>query len=466
MLVEGACVIFGWGTPSTFEDPFVGFDDVRPLFVLNDDSSEYFVPKSRRRFFAEESFPVQKKPNTFRIFCLGGSTVQGRPFSTPTAFSTWLKIRLETTEPDKNWEVANCGGISYASYRLIPILKECLNYQPNLFILCTGHNEFLEERTYGHIKHVPQLFAAPRKTISKLRSYQLVRQVLVPDSPQQKPKLSVDSNPLLDYHNGIKAYHRDENWRAGVIQHYESNLQIMLAIAHKARVPVLLMKPCSNLSDSPPFKSEHRGGFSAEEQKTWNTLMQQARSHYKDNMPAAVSKLQQAIELDPLYASTHYALGKTYETLGERKLAKAAFLQARELDVCPLRIISPMEQAIESVVMETGTPFLDLHALLESECPDNILGDFLLVDHVHPSFRGHQLVADAIAKIMERQGWHEPHQELDSEVPGAYLKHFESLENTYFQKGRQTLENLRLWTQGRAEGPDIETRKTNTTTDE
>ena len=45
----------------------------------------------------------------------------------------------------------NCGGVSYASYRLGPILDEVLGYEPDLIMLYTGHNEFLEARTYPRL---------------------------------------------------------------------------------------------------------------------------------------------------------------------------------------------------------------------------------------------------------------------------------------------------------------------------
>ena len=36
LLVEGALRLGGWGRPEHGDDPFVGFSDVKPLFVLND----------------------------------------------------------------------------------------------------------------------------------------------------------------------------------------------------------------------------------------------------------------------------------------------------------------------------------------------------------------------------------------------------------------------------------------------
>src|SRR6476620_3378895 len=91
-VAEAACVLFNVGSKVPDEDPFVGFSQVYPLFVLDENGEHYQTAKSRLSFFAPDSFPAVKQPGTFRVFCLGGSTVQGEPFSIETAFSTWLEL--------------------------------------------------------------------------------------------------------------------------------------------------------------------------------------------------------------------------------------------------------------------------------------------------------------------------------------------------------------------------------------
>ncbi len=40
-------------------------------------------------------------------------------------------------------------------YAQLPILREVLNYDPDLIVVYCGQNEFLEERTYGQLRDVP-----------------------------------------------------------------------------------------------------------------------------------------------------------------------------------------------------------------------------------------------------------------------------------------------------------------------
>ena len=69
----------GLGKATDTNDPFLGFSDIHPLFVLNEEIGRYEIPKSRQTHFQPESFAAQKRTSEYRIFILGGSTVQGRP---------------------------------------------------------------------------------------------------------------------------------------------------------------------------------------------------------------------------------------------------------------------------------------------------------------------------------------------------------------------------------------------------
>src|SRR5581483_7503544 len=123
LVCELALRATGIGKPTDYNDPFVGFSDVHPLFVLNEQSGRYEIPKSRQTHFQPESFLAKKPRDEFRIFVLGGSTVQGRPWAIESSFTTWLELNLNAGDAARRYEVVNCGGVSYATYRLVLILQ-------------------------------------------------------------------------------------------------------------------------------------------------------------------------------------------------------------------------------------------------------------------------------------------------------------------------------------------------------
>jgi lysophospholipase L1-like esterase len=472
--VEGVCMLGGWGRPADYPDPYVGFSEVHPLFVLDDAGTRYRIPRSRRDFFAKESFPAVKEPKTFRIFCLGGSTVQGRPYSTPTSFPRWLQLSLNAGDDSRDWEAVNCGGISYASYRLVPILKECLQYEPDLFVICTGHNEFLEDRTYSHIKHAPGYAAVPMRRLSRLRTVTLLRSLISRArgksdvAPDDRPVLPADTSPLLDVENNqLQAYHRDDEWHAGVVEHFEFNLRRMIDIAAAAEVPVVLVLPPSDLRDSPPFKSETTSGLDAAAASRFRSLVERGRTTARSDLKKAIAALEEVVRIDGRHAGTWYLLGRCYDahwrkTLDDRyrDKARAAYVRARDEDVCPLRMVSPLEEVMRRVAAETETPLIDAHALLEAKCPDGILGRQFLVDHIHPSpVKGHQAIAHALADLLKSRGTFHPSDNWERDRAASFRRYLSELrrrDESYFLRGERTLRALRAWTKGLAEKPSLD----------
>lgn len=460
-VVEVLCRFNGWGSPENFDDPYVGFTAIHPLFVKDATSRHYVTAKSRLKYFAADSFPIVKSSGTFRVFCIGGSTVQGRPYSIETSFPTWMKLGLAEADPSRKWEVINCGGISYATYRLVPILEECLTYDPDLIILCEGHNEFLEDRTYESLKQSSTAARWTREAIGSSRIATLLREMLSNESSKQPAHANIlpdDADALLNYKNGIRAYHRDPDWRAGVVEHFELNLRRMIQLCRAHDVPVLVMLPPSNLSDCAPFKSEHRDGITESELAGWTRLRESAHEMSRRDVTSEIALLQEMISLDPDYAATHYELGKCFEAIGMHPEARAAFVAARDLDICPLRMVSELEVATRQVVSELDVSFLDAHALLEARSRNGILGGPILCDRVHPSFEGHQWIADELIRRMADMSYLSPKPGWENLAKAAFDRHFASLDTSYFLKGQRTIESVERWTHGDTNGQPIEQR--------
>jgi hypothetical protein len=68
---------------------------------------------------------------------------------------------------------------------------------------------------------------------------------------------------------GPDAYTRDDAFQRQVLAHYESSLSAMVDMAAEARAWLLFVTPLSNLRDFAPFKSENRGGLTAQQLRTW-----------------------------------------------------------------------------------------------------------------------------------------------------------------------------------------------------
>jgi len=448
------------------EDPYVEFHSVRPLFATDDERQKMEVAANRFPLFRPESFDVVKSENEFRIFVLGGSTVQGRPYAIETSFTTWLELSLQAAAPERDWQVVNCGGVSYASYRLVPILEEVLAYEPDLIILYTGHNEFLEDRTYDHVKQMPSSLGQAYVTISNLKSFMLLRQMSgistnPPVGNKEKTKLAEEVDALLDYQNGLEDYHRDPQWKQGVIEHFQLNLQNMIQMASNADVPLIMANPATNLKDCPPFKMVDSADLDEAARAESERLWAKARSMKPNQTELAIEYLRKAVQLNEGHAGLHYHLGQCYLQSGEREEARSCLTRAKDEDICPLRILSSMQEGIRKAASANGTPMVDIDLLFQELSKDGIPGDRWFLDHVHPTLAGHQQIAGRLVDEMVKQGFLSTQSGWELKRDQSYIDHLEGLDVLYFERGKQRLEGLRRWTKGRAQKVKGATARTN-----
>ncbi len=158
-------------------DPSVGFAGYAPLFLKHTQPNGEQIFKTapnKMQWFNMQSFPANKAEDVTRIFCIGGSTTYGRPYDDRTSFCGWLRRFLPEVDPTRRWEVINAGGISYASYRVARLMEELADYEPDLFIVYSGHNEFLESRTYNKLLKVPKFVRILAVQASRTRLYSLL----------------------------------------------------------------------------------------------------------------------------------------------------------------------------------------------------------------------------------------------------------------------------------------------------
>jgi tetratricopeptide (TPR) repeat protein len=402
------------------EDPFVGFSEIHPLYTVKDGKAS--TAPDRLKYFNEASFPVNKPAGALRIFCLGGSTTYGRPFDGRTSFSKWLEGLLKASDPEREVHVINAGGISYASYRIVPLIREILQYHPDLIVLYTGHNEFLERRTYAGLFDQGRHLITVRALLEKLNTYQALKTILTPLLPKpekrdggsgrsgkrdgKKSVLKDEVTAILDRSAGLDLYHRDDAFSQGVIRHFNYNLKTMISLCRNAKVPLILVQPASNLKDFSPFKSEHDVRLTAEAKKRVDEKLRSAGELLRGNRAAeALTMLGEAIASDPLYAESHYWKGKALLALGRDFEARTSFVKAKDLDVCPLRAISPLEEAVDRIAKKERVPVVPFRDFLNRKTAKNgdksgVPGKESFLDHVHPTIEVHQAIAELILETL------------------------------------------------------------------
>ncbi|MGC8738449.1 MAG: SGNH/GDSL hydrolase family protein [Candidatus Hydrogenedens sp.] len=137
--------------PPMVTDIGLGFTEDSRLFIPDPYDSRYLITHPNKTVaFQNQRFLKNKPSGTLRIFFLGGSSVNYVNYELPN-----LSERLEETlKPRyKEVEIINCGGLSYGTHRLVLIAREIVNYNPDLVMIYSGHNEF-EEIEQLHLARV------------------------------------------------------------------------------------------------------------------------------------------------------------------------------------------------------------------------------------------------------------------------------------------------------------------------
>jgi len=442
LLTELVLFALGWEDAKEETDPFLGLVGDQTLFELSADQTEYRVRNDRLGFFRPASFANPKPPNEYRVFVIGGSTVQGRPWENETAFPNWLEICLDANLPKRKAKVVNCGGVSYASYRISHIVEEVLNHEPDLLIVCTGHNEFLEDRTYSFEKNLSPSIVSIHRFLSNFRTYRFLRET----SLQMRETNRVTKDTLgpavitrLDYEKGLARFTTKSIDRESVAEHFRFNIAKMLSIADDHEVPILLMAPPSNQKDCFPFKPND----------TWTT---ESESLFANK---SLDQFQQMNDSES-DADFHFFYGQALLDAGRFEEAKVEFDRAIDQDICPLR----MNSTLRTVLLEASTPpkrpgipVLDLQKEFEAVSKNNMIGKEMLVDHVHPTIAAHQLIAQIITKHLQRSNLIQQSLSWEIDIVDEFERVIQSLDFGYFKRGKDRLESVKKWSRGQAIHP-------------
>jgi tetratricopeptide (TPR) repeat protein len=430
LLLEGALALFGVKPVFITEDPFVGFASNAPLFSPIPGPREnqmLTTAQNKIYYFNKQVFPLKKLPGTYRIFSMGGSTTFGRPYDDKTSFSGWLRQLLPAADNHKRWEVINAGGISYASYRVAHLMEELIHYQPDLFIIYTGHNEFLEERTYGEIRDMSPVIKTALSLLHKTRTYSAMNSAvqalgLKPRQTNSKRQtLGIRVDAILDLSIGLDHYTRDDTLRENILKHFRISLERMVALARSVDAQVIFVTPASSQNDCAPFKSEHTPGLSPMIQKRVEQMLKEAKEAMQaENWQVALSLLEKASGEDPRHAELQYRLGQTLMALGRFDEAKKSFQIASDEDICPLRALTPMCRIVTEVARDQGAGLVDYVGILERLTQEtkgySILGANLFLDHVHPTIEGNKILALALIDKLIEQGIVHPGPEWNEQT--------------------------------------------------
>jgi len=360
-------------------------------------------------------FRRDKAPGTLRLFVQGGSTAAGYPYGHGASLAGLLDQRLQRTYPDLDVEVVTTAVSAVNSYALLDFSGEILEQRPDGVLIYAGHNEYLGllgvGSGYSPGRRRPVVLAS--LAVRDVRLVQLAGRgwaALTPGTATSRTGSSGEAGggrgrtlmarivgekhiPL-----GSPLYHRG-------LGQLRTNLRALLARYRRAGVPVWIATVASNLRDHPPFVAGHGPGASAAERAAWR------RNHATGDLAlaqgdaaAALVAFDAAVATDDLHARGHFGRGRALEELGRFAEARSAYAAARDRDELRFRAPSEVNRVIRRVAAEEGARVVDVEAALEAAAPHGLIGDDLMLEHLHPNLEGYLLLADAFYRALMGEG--------------------------------------------------------------
>ncbi len=355
-----------------------------------------------------DTFSPMKDPGTFRIFCLGGSTTVGYPYWYNGAFSSFLRDRLQTIFPDRTIELINFGMTATNSFTVTDMARDLVHYQPDLFIVYDGHNEFYgalgiaSNESLGGMRWLTMLYLR----LIHLRTFEAMKDLY---GLLRRSSASVGSpegpGTLMErLSSGQEVPYQSRTYRRG-LEILKENLHDLASLCAEEKIPVIVSSQVSNLRDQVPFVSGAAPDATPAMRVEFERLLDEGTRKLAANQAdSAVALLRAALMLDSLHAEAHYRLGQCLDRLGRFVEALAEYTRARDLDQLRFRMSTDFNTAVQEEALRGGMIFADIERVFAEASPDSIVGNDLMFEHLHPRARGQFLMAREYARLMRSEG--------------------------------------------------------------
>jgi tetratricopeptide (TPR) repeat protein len=402
ILLEISLRIFHYGNNYSL---FIEYKDNPNFLMLNPEASKkYFTNQAIATTGNEELFKKEKDANTMRIFVLGESTTIGFPYFHNGSFHRWLKYRLMRTFPDKNFEIINLSLTAVNSYTVLGFAKEAVHYQPDAVFIYAGHNEYYGTLGVASTENIggnPFMI----KMVLKLRELKVVQ--LITNLYEKTAGLfrntknkSGETRMQLMVANGEIPY-QSKLYNRGVEQ-FRYNMDEALSIFNKEHIPVFISNLVSNEKDLKPFISLQADSIKFPAFKT--NFENGVKAFDAKDFPAAYNFFKEANKIYNKHALCNYYLGRLVYMQGDFNQAGKYFAMAKDLDGLRFRAPGEMNDIIDRLCVKYHDAYLvDTKTAFENWSADHLIGDSLILEHVHPNLTGYALISEAFYDAMIKE---------------------------------------------------------------
>ena len=386
-------------------------------------------PGVSRRYFSQENiaipephddiFEIHKRPTTKRIFMLGESTMAGFPYDYNATAPQLLHDRLQQVLPQYSFEVINCGLSAVNSYTVDDFIDELVDYKPDAFVVYLGHNEFYGALGVGSTEYLgksPSLIHLYLSFTKHLRLFRLVRDGVMKLRRLVHPDVTPAQSTLMEAMARSQAIlYGSEEYELAKKNFYH-NLEDIIGKATSRHVPILFSTLTSNVRDQQPLLAAFSPQTDERKKAEWKRIYSEGSSAFEiGNFNDAVVKFREAVHIDSANADGHFFLAKSLDTLGQFDLAKKEYEDARDNDGLRFRASGDFNNLLRMVCSAEHVPLSNTDKAFQQASPHHLVGNNLMLEHVHPNFDGYRLLAESIFQTLYDNDVIAPKSEYHSE---------------------------------------------------
>jgi len=246
LLLEGALWLLGLGDPDERFSMTRGFSEKARYLLPDKEHPGGWVTQ-----ISDGSYPERVIPpldGRVRVLLFGGSNTQSFP-------TDYIAEQLNRAAPEPGFEVINLGRAGYGSERVLILLRQALDLDPDVIFIYVGHNEFVEA---GFALELVRLWKAPWITraverLSRLRTLNVVASLFeaarapdAGDAPRPEARQGRgEEYQQLRYEDTLRFY-----------DVYRRNLETMLRLADERDVQVMICTVVGNMLFPPVVPGE------------------------------------------------------------------------------------------------------------------------------------------------------------------------------------------------------------------
>jgi len=379
---EVALRLADYGHPADF---FIR--DGKPgVFRTNPWFTDQFFPPSFGLKPLNFRLPIQKPPGEFRVFVVGESAAMGVP-EPGFGLAPQLRAQLRATYPGRAITVYNLGVTAINSHAILPIVRQAVEFQPDLFVVYMGNNEVVGPFGPGSVA----TNGVPARAV--IRANLFVHRTRLGQLLQHAMQALGPKGAALKEWRGMEMFARntvaaDDPRLEAVYANFAANLHEIIGLSTRSGAKVVLATVAVNVKDCAPFVSVHRAGLSATELAGWKQAVD--RGAFAD-----------AVAIDPQHAESHFQFAQTLEEKGESESARSHYLAALQWDALRFRADARINDLIRAAVRSEPDRVTlvdaawDMGATADSLVPPADRRFFL--EHVHLTWAGNYELSRLLA---------------------------------------------------------------------